>query len=406
MLARSAHTARSLLNRATHSLSLPITRAQHTRTPAAQAQTAARSSSSIVSSAAASSSSSSSSRSRLLLLVGSSLLVGELVRSSLADEQRCEAASAPHHVVDAADIYNPPPPPHDRWYEDWDGLENIPPSVDPATGRPLLVTRHLLFVRHGQYVLQTDETRDQDPVLTERGREQARITGARLASLGYPISTIHVSSMARAKETAAIISESFPGVAVQETGLLSEGVPCAHVPLHPTWRPSPEDVATEPPRIKRAFENLVQRWREVDGVQVHSVEEWKEANAKLERKRLAAGNGTVATGQVKESSDGEGDNFRSSARGTITLADDDTNKASAKSLLPPLHVDRYELVVCHGNVIRYSLLRALQLPVQAWLRFAIWNCGISHLIIRTNGHVGLQTLGDTGHLSKDMITYH
>lgn len=404
MLARSALAARSLLTRAAQSL--PLTRV-HMRTLATQTTTAAQSASSIVSSAAASSSSSSSSsRSRLLLLAGSSLLVGELVRSSLGDDQSCEAASAPHHVVDAADVYNPPPPPHDRWFENWDGLDSIPPSVDAATGRPLLVTRHLLFIRHGQYVLPTDETRDQDPVLTERGREQARITGARLASLAYPISAIHVSSMARAKETAAIISESFPGVPVLETGLLSEGVPCAHVPLHPTWRPSPEDVATEPPRIKRAFENLVQRWREVDGVQVHSVEEWKEANAKLEqRKRLAPGSGAVASGQVKENGDGgEGENFRSSARGTITLADD-SSKGPA-SPLPPLHVDRYELVVCHGNVIRYSLLRALQLPVQAWLRFAVWNCGISHLIIRTNGHVGLQTLGDTGHLSKDMITYH
>jgi hypothetical protein len=32
-----------------------------------------------------------------------------------------------------------------------------------------------------------------------------------------------------------------------------------------------------------------------------------------------------------------------------------------------------------GNVIRYATLRALQLPVQAWLRLAIYNTGMTHI---------------------------
>lgn len=37
--------------------------------------------------------------------------------------------------------------------------------------------------------------------------------------------------------------------------------------------------------------------------------------------------------------------------------------------------DTYDLVVCHGNVIRYFTLRALQLPPGRWLKLATYNCG-------------------------------
>lgn len=52
-------------------------------------------------------------------------------------------------------LLNPPAPPHDSWNANWDGLEGLAPSPslkDAASGRPLLVTRHLIFIRHGQYV--------------------------------------------------------------------------------------------------------------------------------------------------------------------------------------------------------------------------------------------------------------
>ena len=38
---------------------------------------------------------------------------------------------------------------------------------------------------------------------------------------------------------------------------------------------------------------------------------------------------------------------------------------------------RYDVVVCHGNVIRYMALRALQLPPEAWLRLCTFNCSIT-----------------------------
>lgn len=68
--------------------------------------------------------------------------------------------------------------------------------------------------------------------------------------------------------------------------------------------------------------------------------------------------------------------------------------------------ETFELIVCHGNVIRYMLLRSLQLDPTAWLRFSIQNCGITWIRIRPNGNVSVRTVGDVGHLDYDEITYH
>ena len=37
----------------------------------------------------------------------------------------------------------------------------------------------------------------------------------------------------------------------------------------------------------------------------------------------------------------------------------------------------FEVIVGHGNVIRYFFCRALQLPPEVWLRFSTFNCSIS-----------------------------
>lgn len=69
--------------------------------------------------------------------------------------------------------------------------------------------------------------------------------------------------------------------------------------------------------------------------------------------------------------------------------------------------DSYTTVlVCHGNVIRYLILRALQLPPEAWLRMAVFNASISVLTVDdATGSVSLRGLGDVGHFKPDQITY-
>ena len=59
-----------------------------------------------------------------------------------------------------------------------------------------------------------------------------------------------------------------------------------------------------------------------------------------------------------------------------------------------------------GNVIRYFVMRALQLPPEAWLRTAAYNASITVLHIHPSGRVSLYGFGDVGRLPPHLITYN
>ncbi|XP_063171481.1 serine/threonine-protein phosphatase PGAM5, mitochondrial isoform X4 [Candoia aspera] len=189
-------------------------------------------------------------------------------------------------------------------------------------------TRHIFLIRHSQYNL--DGQQDKDRILTKLGREQAELTGKRLASLGLKFDKIVHSSMARATETTNIISKHLPGVAKLSTDLLREGAPIEPNPPSCHWKP--EAYYEDGARIEAAFRNYIHR-----------------ADSKQEE-------------------------------------------------------DSYEIFVCHANVIRYIVCRALQFPPEGWLRISLNNGSITHLVIRPNGRVALRVLGDTGFMPPEKIT--
>ncbi|XP_046839421.1 serine/threonine-protein phosphatase PGAM5, mitochondrial-like isoform X2 [Xenia sp. Carnegie-2017] len=63
-----------------------------------------------------------------------------------------------------------------------------------------------------------------------------------------------------------------------------------------------------------------------------------------------------------------------------------------------------EVYVCHANVIRYFVCRALQFPPEGWLRLSTGHCGLTWLTIKPNGNVILRTFGDVGHLPPNLTT--
>lgn len=66
--------------------------------------------------------------------------------------------------------------------------------------------------------------------------------------------------------------------------------------------------------------------------------------------------------------------------------------------------DSYEIMVCHANVIRYFVCRAMQFPPEAWLRLTLHHCSITWLTIRPNGRVVLRAVGDSGHLPREFLS--
>ncbi|KAJ6656545.1 hypothetical protein lerEdw1_003671 [Lerista edwardsae] len=191
-------------------------------------------------------------------------------------------------------------------------------------------TRHIFLIRHSQYNMEGHD--DKDKTLTSLGREQAELTGKRLASLGLKFDKIVHSSMTRATETTNIISKHLPGVKKSSTDLLREGAPIEPNPPTSHWKPEAVQYYEDGARIEAAFRNYIHR-----------------ADVKQEE-------------------------------------------------------DSYEIFVCHSNVIRYIVCRALQFPPEGWLRISLNNGSITHLVIRPNGRVALRMLGDTGFMPPEKIT--
>ncbi|XP_041792182.1 serine/threonine-protein phosphatase PGAM5, mitochondrial isoform X2 [Chelmon rostratus] len=262
-------------------------------------------------------------------------------------EQRGEATSrwSRFNVLQAAQpasSHTPAPTGH-SWDFNWDkrdpsslsnGKKKEAASEDPSSeqdnGKPK-ATRNILLIRHSQYNLSGNS--DKERILTPLGREQAELTGKRLAALGLKYDVLIHSSMARATETAHIISKHLPGPGVEllSCDLLREGAPIEPVPPVTHWKPDAvyhEDGA----RIEAAFRRYIHR----------------------------------ADPKQKE--------------------------------------DSYEIIVCHANVIRYFVCRALQFPPEGWLRMGLNNGSITWLTIRPSGRVALRTLGDAGFMPPDKLT--
>lgn len=203
------------------------------------------------------------------------------------------------------------------------------PSSEQENGKPK-ATRNILLIRHSQYNL--SGSTDKERFLTPLGREQAELTGQRLAALGLKYDLMIHSSMTRATETANIISKHLPGVDLVSCDLLREGAPIEPVPPVTHWKPDAVQYHEDGARIEAAFRRYIHR----------------------------------ADPKQKE--------------------------------------DSFEIIVCHANVIRYFVCRALQFPPEGWLRMGLNNGSITWLTIRPSGRVALRTLGDSGFMPPDKLS--
>ncbi|XP_003701756.2 serine/threonine-protein phosphatase Pgam5, mitochondrial [Megachile rotundata] len=71
---------------------------------------------------------------------------------------------------------------------------------------------------------------------------------------------------------------------------------------------------------------------------------------------------------------------------------------------PSQEKDSYTILVCHANVIRYFVCRALQFPPQSWLRLSLGHASITWVTIYPDGIVTLWIFGDTAHMKPQFIS--
>jgi serine/threonine-protein phosphatase PGAM5 len=66
----------------------------------------------------------------------------------------------------------------------------------------------------------------------------------------------------------------------------------------------------------------------------------------------------------------------------------------------PIH----EVLVCHGNILRYLTCRALDINVDTWAKMNINHCAITSISVDSQGRMRLVTHNETGHLPPQYIT--
>jgi serine/threonine-protein phosphatase PGAM5 len=73
-------------------------------------------------------------------------------------------------------------------------------------------------------------------------------------------------------------------------------------------------------------------------------------------------------------------------------------------LFKKTRVDRTEIVVCHGNIIRYFVCLALGIERRLWMRLDSMHCGVTELVVLTDGTVRVVRYNDVGHIPLKLRT--
>jgi len=204
-------------------------------------------------------------------------------------------------------------------------------------------SRHVFLVRHGQYF--SRERSDRQKRLTRLGREQLILTGRRLREVGFEYDAVVSSTMTRAKESAKIIVEQLKSAnEVSQINPATESMTISVDKLLEEGAPLPP----EPP---------LEFWQP-------NAAQFRADGPRIER--------------------------------AFQKYFEKPKEAQEK--------DSHDIIVCHANVIRYCVCRALQVPPQAWLRIWLNHGSITWLTIRPEGRIVLRALGASGFMSPEKLT--
>jgi serine/threonine-protein phosphatase PGAM5 len=101
-------------------------------------------------------------------------------------------------------------------------------------------------------------------------------------------------------------------------------------------------------------------------------------------------------------------------RGSVKVEDTPDQQAACASHLehifathfkPATGQERRELLVCHGNVIRYLVARSLGVDTKAWPTMSFAHASFTTLKVFPDGHIQLLGAGDTGHLPVNLTSF-
>ncbi|MAE74208.1 MAG: hypothetical protein CL675_08925 [Bdellovibrionaceae bacterium] len=80
------------------------------------------------------------------------------------------------------------------------------------------------------------------------------------------------------------------------------------------------------------------------------------------------------------------------------------NKAFRMLFQPPEEITRHDLVITHGNFIRYIWCKAQRSSLLRWSNMDIYQASLTTISVDNLGRIRLVRFGDTGHMREDQLT--
>jgi serine/threonine-protein phosphatase PGAM5 len=80
------------------------------------------------------------------------------------------------------------------------------------------------------------------------------------------------------------------------------------------------------------------------------------------------------------------------------------DRVFAEQFKPATGAERRDLLVCHGNVIRYLVTKALKVDPQAWLEMSVGHASLTTIRVEKDGSTRVIAVGDVGHLPPNLQT--
>lgn len=91
-------------------------------------------------------------------------------------------------------------------------------------------------------------------------------------------------------------------------------------------------------------------------------------------------------------------------RSELVACQEKLEAAFAKFFVPSVGEAQHEVLVCHGNVIRYFVTRVLGVDPLSWLGMSIGNCSLTVVRVNSDGTMKLLSFGDVGHIPPNLQT--
>jgi serine/threonine-protein phosphatase PGAM5 len=79
--------------------------------------------------------------------------------------------------------------------------------------------------------------------------------------------------------------------------------------------------------------------------------------------------------------------------------------AFAKFFTPANGTNRHDVLVCHGNVIRYLTTRALGVDPQSWIAMSVAHSSLTVIQVLGNGAFSVLAVGDVGHVPPTLQSW-